>query len=42
MTEIKTPRDLFEVIEDLCNEHGKEKVLATVKEIVELMEKGDK
>jgi hypothetical protein len=39
MTEIKTPRDLFEIIEDLCDEYGKEKVLITIKEIVNFMEK---
>ena len=34
-----TPRELYEIIEDLCNEHGIEKVKTTVMSIFEMIER---
>ena len=34
-----TPRELYEIIEDLCNEHGIEKVKITVMSIFEMIER---
>ena len=32
-----TPRELFELIEDLCNKYGKEKVKKTLQSIIEML-----
>ena len=32
-----TPRELFELIEDLCKKYGKEKVKKTLQSIIEML-----